>query len=64
MYDGDLEILVHADIEDSDQTVTIDKPGTPQTGDNAPTQLIILGVLALMCGAVFLIAYLRGRKRD
>ena len=64
MYEGDLEILVHADIEDSDQTVTIDKPGTPQTGDTAPTQLIILGVLALMCGAVFLIAYLRGRKRD
>ena len=64
MYEGDLEILVHADIEDSDQTVTIDKPGTPQTGDTAPTQLIILGVLALMCGVTFLIAYLRGRKRD
>ena len=64
MYEGDLEILVHADIEDSDQTVTVEKPGTPQTGDNAPTQFIILGILALMCGAVFLIAYLRGRKRD
>lgn len=64
MYEGNLEILVHADIEDSDQTVTIDKPGTPQTGDTAPTQFIILGILALMCGAVFLIAYLRGRKRD
>lgn len=64
MYEGDLEILVHADIEDSDQTVTIDKPGTPQTGDTAPTQLIILCVLALMCGVTFLIAYLRGRKRD
>ena len=33
MYQDELEILVHADLEDSDQTVTIDKPGTPQTGD-------------------------------
>ena len=64
MYQDDLEILVHADIEDSDQTVTIDKPDTPQTGDALNTQLLILGTLALMGAGVLVIAYLRGKKRD
>ena len=64
MYQDDLEILVHADLEDSDQTVTIDKPGTPQTGDTLTARYFILGGAALVFAAIILLAYLRGRKRD
>ena len=64
LYQDDLEILVHADIEDSDQTVTIDKPNTPQTGDNLKMQLLILGGAALIFAGILLYAYLRGRKRE
>ena len=64
MYQDDLEILVHADLEDSDQTVTIDKPGTPQTGDALTARYFILGGAALVFAAIILLAYLRGRKRD
>ena len=64
MYQDDLEILVHVDLEDSNQTVTIDKPGTPQTGDNLNAPLLILGFLALMGAGVLIIAYLRRRKHD
>ena len=64
MYQDDLEILVHADLEDSDQTVTIDKPGTPQTGDALTARYFILGGAALVFAAIILLAYLRSRKRD
>ena len=64
MYQDDLEILVHTDLKDSDQTVTIDKPGTPQTGDTLTARYFILGGAALVFAAIILLAYLRGRKRD
>ena len=63
MYQDDLEILVHADLEDSDQTVTIDKPGTPQTGETMTSEYFILGGLALVLAAIVLFAYRRGKKR-
>lgn len=64
MYQDDLEILVHADLEDSDQTVTIDKPGTPQTGDDLNPLWCTVAALAAI-GACLLIVYaLRRRKHD
>ncbi len=64
MYQDDLEILVHADLEDSDQTVTIDKPGTPQTGDDLNPLWCIVAALAAI-GACLLIVYaLRRREHD
>jgi len=70
LYREDVEIAVHADIDDDGQTVTITPPGPPvpeipQTGDNSSLGFWIgLGAVALgglvACGII----YFKHKKDD
>lgn len=66
-YDG-VEIAVHADIDDKDQTVTIHpqpEPEKPQTGDNSNLGFFIgLGSVALGGLVAFLIIKFRKKDED
>lgn len=66
-YDG-VEIAVHADIDDTDQTVTIHpqpEPEKPQTGDNSNLGFFIgLGSVALGGLVAFLIIKFRKKDED
>ena len=66
-YDG-VEIAVHADIDDKDQTVTIhpqSEPEKPQTGDNSNLGFFIgLGSVALGGLVAFLIIKFRKKDED
>ena len=68
LYADGIELAVHADIEDEDQTVIIrpvfvPPPDVPKTGDNTPVSLWIgLGAVAL--GAVIAFLFVKFRKKD
>lgn len=64
LYDGEIAIAVHADIEDKDQTITfppeeVPPVETPPTGDNFPVVSLIILMCAAVVGIVFVI-----KKRD
>lgn len=66
-YDG-VEIAVHADIDDTDQTVTIHpqpEPEKPQTGDNSNLGFYIgLASVAVGCLIAFLIIKFKKKDED
>ena len=66
LYKDGVELLTHADIDDADQTVTIDTPDTPQTDDSITRRWFYIGggalCLAAMCGLI--LNYRRRRKHD
>ena len=69
VYADDVELLTHADIADTNQTVTINvptPPSMPQTGDSMTSVWYWIGGAALsasiVCGAIF--GYRRRRNRN
>ena len=66
LYRDEMEIAVHADIDDKDQTVTIhpqSEPGKPQTGDNSNLGFWIgLGAVAL--GGLVSVVIIKIKKKD
>ena len=68
LYREGNEIAVHADINDTDQTVIIrpvlvPPPDVPKTGDNTPVSLWI-GLGAVAFGAVIAFLFVKFRKKD
>lgn len=68
LYRDGKEIAVHADIDDTDQTVTIHpqpEPEKPQTGDNSNLGFYIgLGSVAVGCLIAFLIIKFKRKDED
>ena len=68
LYRDGKEIGVHADIDDTDQTVTIHpqpEPEKPQTGDNSNLGFYIgLGSVAVGCLIAFLIIKFKRKDED
>ena len=64
LYREGVELLVHADLEDADQTVTLDIPNAPQTGDAMTLRWFCIGggslLLAALCGMILV----RRKKSD
>ena len=64
LYREGVELLVHADLEDADQTVTLDIPNAPQTGDAMTLRWFCIGggslLLASLCGLLLV----RRKKSD
>ena len=56
LYHDGTEVLVHADLDDADQTVTFDIPNTPQTGDALTLRWFYIGggslCAAALCGLI------------
>lgn len=56
LYHDGTEVLVHADLDDADQTVTFDIPNTPQTGDALTLCWFYIGggslCAAALCGLI------------
>ncbi|MBR1566533.1 MAG: VaFE repeat-containing surface-anchored protein [Oscillospiraceae bacterium] len=65
LYLDELELIVHADIDDADQTITIRNPDTPQTGDSSKIGIWLgLAGTLLGCGIACVIVYHRIRRED
>lgn len=62
LYQDEREVLVHADIEDEDQTVTINVPVVPQTGDSSHLPLW-LGLGAVALGGILAVMIVIIRRR-